>query len=263
VTASAAATVDELTGGRFVLGIGSGDSSVRVMGWRTARISQLRDYIDLLRPLWDGEFVAPYGQAFRLQAAPRHRIPIYVSATGPNMLQFAGEVADGVILLAGIAPDSLDYALNYLEIGARRAGRRVEAIDVAVGTFCHIADNWRAVKKLAQPYAALYAIRHPETLRDSGIDPPEHQDVSGIYPDLAHAEDWDRAIELTNWLPDDVLEAFCERFCLMGTGQEVASKIQALAARGVNNLYIRGFYSFRLPTDVAETFIREVIPRFR
>ena len=74
VTAGAAATLDEQSNGRFVLGIGSGDSSVRVMGWKTARMARLREAVELMRSLWEGERVAPYGTPFRLMTAPVRRV---------------------------------------------------------------------------------------------------------------------------------------------------------------------------------------------
>lgn len=258
VTASAAATVDELSAGRCLVGIGSGHSSVRVMGWETARLAQMRDYIGLLRPLWKGAWVEPYGRSFRLKGATGRPIPIYVAATGPKMLQLAGELADGVILMVGLARESLEYGLANIEIGARRAGRRLEDLDIAVGAFCHIGD-WQIVKRLAQPYAANYAIRHRVALRDSGIPVPEAGDESGIYPDLIHAEDWDRAIELTGWVPEEVAEAFAEKFCLMGTGTEVAQKIRGLESAGVNHLFIRGLFTYELPDELLDTFARDVI----
>ena len=89
VTASAAAAMDEVSDGRFILGYGSGDSSVRVMGWKTSRIEVMRTSIATMRTLWRGETAAPHGQPVRLAGAPGRDIPVYVSATGPRMLSFA------------------------------------------------------------------------------------------------------------------------------------------------------------------------------
>ena len=105
------------------------------------------------------------------------------------------------------------------------------------------------MKKLAQPYAALYALRHPEALAHAGVTVPEAANKPTVYPDLAHAEDWDQAIAQTDWLPDEVLEAFCTGDCLMGSAQQVAERIRTLESYGVKNLYIRGFYSYELPDD--------------
>jgi 5,10-methylenetetrahydromethanopterin reductase len=263
VTASAAAAMDELTGGRFVLGIGIGDSSVRVMGWKPARMAELREYVERMRPLWEGQDVAAFGPRVHLRGATRRRVPVYVSASGPKMLQLAGEIGDGVIMLLGIAKEALEYGLENVEIGARRARRRLEDLDIVTGTFCHVGPDWRSVQKLAQPYAALYTVRHPEALRSVGIPDMQPGATSGTYPDLSHAEDWPRAIELTDWLPGEVLEAFCESFCLMGSAEDVAAKCRRLESYGVRNLYIRGFYSYEMPTAVGEAFARTVIPQLR
>lgn len=263
VTASAAAAVDELTGGRIALGIGVGDSSVRVMGRKPANMAQLTEYVAVLRRLWAGEHIAPYGPAVRLKGATGRRIPIYIGASGPKMLELAGEIGDGVIVLAGIARDSLEAALASVERGARRSGRRLDDLDIVTGTFCHISDDRRLAMKLAQPYAALYIARYPGSLKAFGIPEIAAGKTSGVYPDLAHAEDWARAIEVTDWVPDDVLEAFCEKFCLVGTTEDVTAKVRMLASYGVRNLYIRGFYSYEVPRTVAEAFARSVIPASR
>ena len=263
VTACAAATIDDLADGRFILGIGSGDASLRMLGWKTARIAQLREVIDLLRPLWAGEFVAPYGREFKLRAATGRRIPIYVSGSGPKMLQFAGEVGDGVITVAGISPDALEYMRANIEIGARRSGRRLEELDLALGLFCYIDDDREECKRQVRPYTAAYIRRHPEMLRDYGLDIPVPQEVRGIYPGLLHAENWEDAMAATKWVPDELNEAFCQKFCLVGSVQQIRSKISELASQGVDNLYIRGLYTYRLPTEICDTFAREIIPHFR
>jgi 5,10-methylenetetrahydromethanopterin reductase len=263
VTASAAAAVDELTGGRFVLGIGIGDSSVRVMGWKPSTIAELREYIEQMRPLWAGQPLSTGGRRVHLKGATGRRIPVYVSASGPRMLQLAGEVADGVIMLVGIAKEALEYGLENVEIGARRAGRRLEDLDVVTGTFCHVGPDWRSTQKLAQPYAAVWAIRHPDALRAIGLPDVQVGALPDVYPDLSHAEDWPRAIEGTEWVPPDVLAAFCEHVCLMGDPDDVAAKVRRLASYGVRNLYIRGFYSYEMPAGVGEAFARSVLPKLR
>jgi 5,10-methylenetetrahydromethanopterin reductase len=263
VTASAAAAVDELTGGRFVLGIGIGDSSVRVMGWKPSSIAELRAYIGELRALWPGQDITADGRRIHLKGATGRRIPVYVSASGPRMLQMAGEVADGVIMLVGIAKTALEYGLENVEIGARRAGRRLDDLDIVTGTFCHVGPDWRSIQHLARPYAAVWAIRHPEALRAIGLPEFPIGALPDVYPDLSHAEDWPRAIAGTDWVPPDVLAAFCEHVCLMGDPDDVAAKVRRLASYGVRNLYIRGFYSYEMPTAVGEAFARSVLPQLR
>ncbi|MGZ4132175.1 MAG: LLM class flavin-dependent oxidoreductase, partial [Actinomycetota bacterium] len=128
VTAVAAATVDELSGGRMILGIGAGDRPLLALGMRPARLSSLRAAIGAIRALWSGAEVSVDDPAFTLDGAhlrfdARGDIPIYISASGPKTLELAGEVADGVILLVGLFPEALTWALEHVDRGAAKAGR--------------------------------------------------------------------------------------------------------------------------------------------
>lgn len=263
VTASAAATLDELSDGRFVLGIGTGESSVRPLGWKVARLAQVRECVELMRPLWRGEWVERDGKRYHLNGALGREVPVLLAGSRPRMLQLGGEIGDGVIMVTGISKESLEYGFRNIEIGAKESGRRLEDLDVAVGVYCYVTNDRRAVLDRARPYAALYAIRYRGSERDFGIDIPEGFGVASTYPDLLHAEDWDAAVEATSWVPDHVLDAFAAEFCIIGTGDEVAARIRELESYGVRNLYIRGYYTYDLPTDVCDTFVSEVIPRFR
>lgn len=75
------------------------------------------------------------------RTAPGRDIPVYVSATGPRMLSFAGEAGDGVIVLAGISEDAIRGATSRVTAGAAAAGR--DAPQVATGLFCYVGDDWR------------------------------------------------------------------------------------------------------------------------
>ena len=263
VTASAAATTHEASDGRFILGIGSGESSVRVMGLKTARLAEVREYIELMRALWEGQWVEPYGRRFHLQFATGRRVPVYIAASRPRMLQMAGEIADGVIMVTGISKESLEYGLSNVEIGAKRAGRRLQDLDIATGLYCHVGTDRRSLLQQVRPYAALYALRYRGTERDFGLPVPDGFEISSLYPDLLHAEDWDEAIAATDWVSDAALEAFAREWCLLGTGEEITEQVSDLESLGVNNLYIRGVHTYALPTDVCEVFVDQVMPRFQ
>lgn len=96
VTASAIASVDELAGGRAVLGLGSGDSAIYTIGAPPATLAGLEDAIATLGRLTTGETVDRGGRPWRVHRATR-RVPIYLAAEGPRTLELAGRVADGVI----------------------------------------------------------------------------------------------------------------------------------------------------------------------
>lgn len=260
VTASAAATLHEVAGpGRVIVGLGSGDSSVRVMGRRTARLAELREAVDVMRQLWRGELVDFAGAAeARLHAPPGEELPVWIAAGGPRMLELAGEIGDGVITVAGITEAALERTRSRIATGAERAGR--DGLPIATGLFVHVTDDRSEGMRLARPYAAVYAIRYRDDLEADGIriDPPDP--APRVYPDLGHAEDWEHAVEVSGWVPDEALERFCDAYCLIGTPEELTSRCRELAGRGIGHLYVRGYSSYELPHELCAAFGDTVIP---
>ena len=262
VTASAAISADELTGGRFILGIGSGESSVRVMGWKTATLAQMRESVEMMRQLWDGEWIAPHGKSFHIQYASGRRIPIYLAATRPRMLQLAGEIADGVIMVTGISKEALEYGFTNIEIGAKRTGRKLQDLEIATGLYAYTGADPDVGRCYARPMAGLFAMRFKGTERDFGVEIPESFGTHSIYPDLVHPEDWDAANAVSEWVTDEMIDAFLAEYCLTGSGDQLVEQVRRLERYGVTNLYIRDFRTYDLPIEVARTLASDVLPRF-
>jgi 5,10-methylenetetrahydromethanopterin reductase len=258
VTAGAAFTLVESAPGRFVLGIGVGDSSVRIQGRRPARMAELAAYVSDVRALVSGESLEGPEKPYRLIERAAQPVPVYISATGPKMLELAGELGDGVIFIGGVDTPSLEYAHHHIGVGAERAGKDLRDLDVAVGCFAHIGDDIERGKRLMRPYAAVFALRHPDLLVVMVETPGREKDLD-FYPDLGHAQDWDAAVEATDWVPDHVLEEFCDRYCLIGDGPSIKKRVDELDRMGVTNLYVRGVHSYELPLDLLDGFAQHVL----
>lgn len=262
--ACAIVTLDELSNGRAVLGLGVGDSSVRTLGRSPARLSILRDTILKIRSLSSGKWQHIGSRQVHMKCAQERQspVPIYVAASGPLALQLAGELADGVFLLTGIDRVNLEYALTNVRAGAGRAGRTLQELDLILSVQCQMGADARAARLQARPLCAFYALHAPETLRAAGITVPEPQPMPELYPDVNHCEDWDRAIEATAWIPDEVLEAFCEHYTLVGTPRRIIPRIEAALSFGIRHFALLGFSSYKLPMEIAEAFGKEIIPYF-
>ena len=100
VTANATATVNELSGGRAFLGIGTGFSAVRTMGMGKRTFREFRESIDFFRKYTAGEEAEFKGAKMHSEWV-RQPLPIYIAADGPRTLELAGELADGVIFMGG------------------------------------------------------------------------------------------------------------------------------------------------------------------
>ena len=116
----------------MILGIGAGDRPLMALGMRPARLASLRASIEAIRALWSGGDVTVEDRAFVLEHAhmrfaARPDIPIYVAASGPKTLELAGEIADGVILLVGLFPEALAWALDHVDRDAAMESARTIA----------------------------------------------------------------------------------------------------------------------------------------
>jgi F420-dependent oxidoreductase-like protein len=171
MTAMTAATLDQLSDGRMLLGIGSSGPQVSE-GWHGVRFGQqlgrTREYIAIVRkalarerlefagehftlPLPDGP-----GKALKLTIAPvQEQIPIYLAAIGPKNTALAGEIADGWIPTL-VSPEHLPDLRASLEEGAAKAGRSLDGFDIAPTVNVYVSDDIEKGRDVMRPFIALY-----------------------------------------------------------------------------------------------------------
>jgi alkanesulfonate monooxygenase SsuD/methylene tetrahydromethanopterin reductase-like flavin-dependent oxidoreductase (luciferase family) len=140
VLAASWATLDELSGGRAVMGIGVGESSVRNIGLKPDRLADLEAKISVLRLLMRGEEATHDGETFHLTWAKRE-VPIFMARSGPKSLQMGGRVADGVLFQVGSEPSFVQYALDNIRLGAEQAGRGLEDIKLFMRLACDVSED--------------------------------------------------------------------------------------------------------------------------
>src|SRR5438876_4870335 len=171
MTAMTAATIDQLSGGRMILGIGTSGPQV-AEGWHGQRfarqLQRTRDYVAVVRmalarervefhgatlelPLPDGP-----GKALKLIISPvQEQIPIYLAAIGPKNTALAGEIADGWIPTL-LSPEHLAELKKLLEEGASRSGRSLERFDIAPTVNVFVTDDLQRARDAMRPFIALY-----------------------------------------------------------------------------------------------------------
>ncbi|WP_072803179.1 LLM class flavin-dependent oxidoreductase [Rhodococcoides yunnanense] len=252
VVASAARTVAEQAVGRFSLGIGTGNSSVEPIGMRASTQSTLRDGMSMIRTLSEGQ-TYDFGSVQSRLREPTD-FPVLVAATGPKNLRFAGEVADGAILLSGVSESALKDSVELVQSGADSVGRG--PIPITASAFCAISDDIEKDARSLKPIVAGIA-QHGgrRSLERADIHVTVPASVDGIYPDLIHAEDWDTAVDVCGrWISDADALKYAREFCLFGTAEEVSAGIETAADAGISRVLLQHVGSYDLPFALMESF---------
>ena len=151
VVANASATIDELSGGRAFVGIGTAGPWGKPMH-KPAKLKELREAVDFIRRFTAGEEVQWHGVKFRSEWS-RRQLPIYMACGGARSCQLAGELADGVI-----SPSNADITTNLWRLeqvarGAEKVGRDPAEIDFWVRGMIHVAESKEAARYEASGYA--------------------------------------------------------------------------------------------------------------
>lgn len=249
VLASAWATLHELAGGRVAAGFGVGDSALRTIGAEPMKVAALDSMIGDLRALWRGAEAEEPGAdgPYRLDwIGDGVHVPVYLAASGPRLLELAGRIADGVILLVGTDPGAIAAARGHLEAGARAVGRRVEDLDVVLWVPVALDDDPSAAKDRVRAHVARTVLR-PVPAELSAEEQQAVDEIRRTYDYYAHMVPGSPHSKL-------VTDSLVDRFALAGTPEECAARLGELAELGVDEV---AMIPFPDPEQPAEELLTE------
>jgi len=258
VIASAIASLDELNNYRTILGLGPGDEvTLRNLGVeRVKPLRGMRESVEIIRRLWRREEVSYEGKVFNVAKARLsfkvNRIPpIYLAAQGPMMTKLAGEIADGILINAS-HPKDYEIAKEHLEAGTKKAGRRLDEIDIAAYvSFSVDKKSKKAINESKIVVAFIVAGSIPVILERHSI-PKEQADQIGSF--LSKGK-WGEAIGA-------VTPEMIEAFCVAGTPDEVIERIRNLMGAGVTQLICGSPLGKDIPKAI-KLIGKEVMPAFK
>ena len=260
LVAAAIGSVDEVSGGRAILGLGTGGANFKELGIERVRpATAMAESIRLIRSLLRGERLTSEGQVFSLldgwlHMPPHPEIPIVLASRGDRVLQVAGEMADGVMLATYATPEGQRHAREMVALGAARAGRPVEEIEQIIRVDICIDDD-------------------PEVAKD-GVRGMIASSIMNSYPDLRFVEqvgleltpeleamcrrkDEAEAFASGHLLPDE----FVRQFAWVGTPERVAEQIAPIVELGIRNILVMPQPLSRDARPMVRRFATEVVPR--
>jgi len=249
VLASLANSLAEVAPGRTCLTLAPGFLSVRHMGRPRARLAVMREAVAGIRRLLAGDSVEFDGARTRLRNPVRPAPPVYLLAAGPRMVELAGELADGALLLVGLDPRAVAAARRHLAAGAARSGRDLAGfrtifiVPVAVEAD---ARRWpQRWFRAGHPWLTYPSPSNLYWLRHAGLALAEP-----VVPEA---------------IPDDLAGRICDAFGLFGSPEHCRERLlRARDEAGIEHVFLFPAHTeaggYDMPLAELEAFGRVILP---
>jgi probable F420-dependent oxidoreductase len=261
VVGSAYATLQDISDGRMVMGIGRGDSARRYIGQQPVKVARFEEALKMIKPFMNGEPVHWNNTDLEL-AWVRPELPpieMHVAGYGPRVLAVAGRVGDGVIIQLA-DPDIIQWTMDTARAAAAEAGRDPAALKCIVCAPTHISDDLAAAREQVRWFPAMVSNHVRDLIARYGAD---GQVVPRALTDYVPTEthyDYDEHSRVGARHGAFVSDEICDRFCVLGSPEQAIEKLTELERIGVDqfNIYLMTEGQER----TLETYGREILPRF-
>ena len=256
INLNAMATIHELSGGRGIIAVATGDRPVMELGYKIARVDVVREMIEIVRALQGEGSISRDGPSFtlndaKLSFAMPAPLPVYLSASGPRMLRMGGELADGVLFLAGVNEDCVRYAIERIDEGVTAGGRDPGTIDVGCTVYGTLQDDLAAARDLCRPMAAWFPQTSRQYAEIAGVPASITENIRAAYSG-GHFDEAKRAI---SYVTDDMVDAFT----IAGPPEVWVDRLSRIAALGVEHINV--FLLSPDRTRMGERLVEEVFPK--
>jgi probable F420-dependent oxidoreductase len=259
VVASTYATLQDISAGRMVMGIGRGDSARRYIGQDPVRVRPFEDALRMIKPFMNGERVTWNDTEIEL-AWVRPELPeieMHVAGYGPKVLAIAGRVGDGVIIQLA-DPDIIQWTMGTARKAAEEAGRDPDALKCIVCAPSHITDDLAAARDQVRWFPAMVSNHVRDLIRRYGADGSVVPRALTDYVPDETGYDYDEHSRVGAKHGGFVSDEICDRFCVLGTPEQAREKLAKLEEIGVDqfNIYLMTEGQER----TLEIYGKEIIP---
>jgi 5,10-methylenetetrahydromethanopterin reductase len=242
VAAGAAVTLQKISHGRVMFGLGTGETSIRDLGEPKLPLAEFEEYALAIKRLSEGK-TAPYrGHELRLlwDAEP---VPLLIAGDGPEVQRLAGRIADGAIVGNGATPEVVRHALANIRAGAVAAGRDPDQIEVWWMTRVQVSDTEDEVYRELRPYMATYAnTRYRSGVGAKGI--PVDEDVAERLRGLRRDFRYEDSLFTERTYNGDLVDKYGLRewlgrqFVIAGPRERCIERLHELEAAGARNIVV-------------------------
>jgi probable F420-dependent oxidoreductase len=240
VTASWYATMQDLSNGRMVMGIGRGDSSRRVVGLKPVRVAEFEARSAMIKDLMNGRKVDWNEKELELAWVKKElpEIPMWIAGYGPKALAVAGRVGDGVIIQLA-DPVIIQWIMDTARKAAEEAGRDPSELKCIVGAPSHISDDLADAREQVRWFPAMVSNHVMDLIEKYGWD----SEIPEALTDFVKARkfyDYKDHSRVGAAHGEFVTDEICDRFCVLGNVEQATEKLKELESVGVDqfNIYL-------------------------
>jgi len=240
ITASWYATMQDLSDGRMVMGIGRGDSSRRVVGLKPVRVAEFEARCRMIKDLMNGRKVEWNEKELELAWVRKElpEIPMWIAGYGPRALAVAGRIGDGVIIQLA-DPVIIQWIMDTARKAAEEAGRDPSELKCIVGAPSHISDDLADAREQVRWFPAMVSNHVMDLIEKYGWDSEIPQALTD-YVKARKFYDYKDHSRVGAAHGEFVTDEICDRFCVLGTPEQAAEKLRELESVGVDqfNIYL-------------------------
>lgn len=258
VIASLFATLDEMSGGRTICGMGRGDSALRFINEKPTTLATMKDSMDVIQRLVAGEEVTYNGKALRIPwAVPGRKLPMWGAGYGPKALTMIGESCDGFILQLA-DPYLVEWTTKFVRNAASAVGRDPDDVKICVAAPAYVGTDLAHQRDQVRWFGGMVGNHVADLVARYGTDESMVPRALSEYIAARQGYDYSHHGKADNPTTDFVPDEVVDRFCVLGPVEEHIRRMQELRDLGVDQFAIYLMHDAQEPT--LEAYGAKVIP---
>jgi probable F420-dependent oxidoreductase len=261
VLASAYATLQDLSNGRMVMGMGRGDSAVRYIGHQPMKVAEFEAACAMIKEFMNGREVHWNDKDLQLAWVRPElpEIPMWVAGYGPKALAVAGRVSDGVIIQLA-DPEIIAWIMDTARKAAAAEGRDPSKLKCIVGAPSHVTDDIADARDQVRWFPAMVSNHVMDLIERYGTDGSSVPKALTDYVQARKFYDYNDHSRVGAAHGEFVTDEICDRFCVIGNAEQINTKLKELEGVGVDQFNV--YLMTHGQEETLQAYGDEIIPRF-